>query len=317
MCDSITKRINDRKFAVAIALTHDHALMACGFLAKLRHFHPGCDLYIITDAPSLKTAIKIAKGFDAKEPVVTDSMGFDCLEWGPIVTSKFRVFDLPTDKPVVFLDIDQILAKPLEPFIGKYLESGAVIAGGADDGSLGMQFKQGQTPAGIDPDATLVINTGAFIAIPDRHLFQTIKNEIPNFSGLTRLPTQGVINGILYQNDLHFEVFGDEFMIGAFNDRVVDQPSSATLIHFWSPKPPFLLPNPRRKNAGGNLSWEQCVVNFERRNAGRKYPFIFLRDEYMAQINLFEKRFSRAIPDIERPLGHRKHYTDYLYSKKV
>ncbi|MGR8934542.1 MAG: hypothetical protein ACU837_09175 [Gammaproteobacteria bacterium] len=65
-------RLDDCKFAVAIAVTHDHALMACDLLAKLRHFHPGCDLYIFTDEPSLYTALKIAKGFDAEAPVVTD-----------------------------------------------------------------------------------------------------------------------------------------------------------------------------------------------------------------------------------------------------
>lgn len=307
------KNINDNQFAVAIALTHDHALMACGFLAKLRYFHPSCDLFVITDESSLQTATRVAKGFDAKAPVVTDKMGFDCLEWGPVVTSKFRVFDLPTDKPVVFLDIDQILAKPINSFVGKYLASDAIIAGGADDEPLGNQFKDGQTPPGLDPKANLVINTGAFIAMPDPAIFQMIKMAIPKFSGLTRLPTQGVINGLLYQNDLRFDVFGDEFMIGPFNKRVADQPSSAALIHLWTPRPPFIFPNPKRIGVDGNLTWEQCVEDFERKNRV-KYPFIFLRNEYMAQMRLFEEKFSHLMPDIERPQGHLDQYRSYLVS---
>ncbi|MBG77466.1 MAG: hypothetical protein CL570_00335 [Alphaproteobacteria bacterium] len=303
--------IDDNQFAVAIALTHDHALMACGFLAKLRHFHPGCDLFIITDKPSLQTATEIAKGFDAKEPIVTDKMGFDCLEWGAIVTSKFRVFDLPTDKPVMFLDIDQILAKPVTSFVEKYLKSDAIIAGGADDEPLGNQFKGGQTPAGLDPNANLVINTGAFVTIPDPEIFQMIKRAIPEFSGSTRLPTQGLINGLLYQNDLRFDVYGDDFMIGPFNKRVLDKPSSATLIHLWTPRPPFMFPNPQRTGVDGNLTWKQCVIEFEETHK-EKYPYAYLRNEYMNQMRVFEEKFSRLVPNIERPQGHLNHYHKFL-----
>lgn len=303
---------NDHTFAVAIALTHDHALMACGFLAKLRYFHPQCDLFIITDQSSLQTASNIAEAFDAKKTVVTDNMGFDCLEWGPIVTSKFRVFDLPTNKPVVFLDIDQILAKPIDGFVKKFLESNVILAGGADDEPLCNQFQDGKTPEGLDPNITKVINTGAFITIPNQEMYEEIRLSIPRFSGLTRLPTQGLINGLLHEKGIPFDVYGDEFMIGPFNKNVID-PESAALVHLWTPRPPFMWPNPKRTGVDGDLTWEECVSNFEAN--GVRYPFERLRDEYMQQMFLFEKNYSELASTIEKPDLHNIHYHDFLDSK--
>lgn len=309
------RQISDNEFAIVIALTHDHALMACGFLAKVRHFHPLCDLYIITDRHSLDTATRVAYGFGAKETIVTDEMGFDCLEWGTIVTSKFRVFDLPTDKPVVFLDIDQILTKPIDSFVHRFINSDCIIAGGSDDEPLGNQFLKGRIPVGLDPNATKVLNTGAFITRPNKKVFEMIKDEIPKFSGLVRLPTQGLINGFLYQRNLRFDTYKDDFMIGPFNSRVLDQPSTAALVHLWTPRPPFMFPNPHREGVDGDLTWVKCVSDFESKNLGKKYPFAFLRDSYMAQIEIFEERYSEIILNIERPLAHLNHYNIFLQSK--
>ena len=63
----------------------------------------------------------------------------------------------------------------------------------------------------------------------------------------------------------------------------------------------------------GDLTWEQCVAEFETENEVT-YPYAFLRNQYMAQMKLFEERFSRRIPDIERPQGHLDHYQTFLRS---
>ena len=304
----------ETEFAIAIAMTADHALMACGFLAKVRQYHPNNRLYIFTVEDSLEISAAIAKAFGGETPVLTDKMGMDCLEWGSIVTSKIRVFALETDLPVVFLDIDQVLTGPLDRFVVDYVRSGHVVAGGADDETLGGQFRAGSLPRDLDPTETRIINTGAFIARPDRKIFEGICHAMAEFSGLSRLPTQGLVNGFLYRNQIPFKVFGDEFMIGPFNSRVTDRPCSATLIHLWTPRPPFMYPNPRRPGVDGDLTWQTCVRDFERTN-GVAYPYQLLRDLYMEQIAIFERSQGRMLAQVDRPDGHSRHFSDYVDSQ--
>lgn len=288
------------RFAVAIALTSDHALMGCGFLAKLRQFHPRCDLFIFTDEESLDVAAAISGAFGGLPPVVTDRMGFDCLEWGSIVTSKFRVFSLPTEKPVLFLDIDQIITRALYSYVDFYVENQILIAGGADDELLGAQFRFGSTPLWLDPAEDKVINTGAFIARPDRDIFNLIRKSIPIYSGLTRLPTQGLLNGILHEYKIPYHVFGDDFMIGPFNRRICDIPTSAALIHLWTPRPPFMYPNPLRVGVDGDLTWEECVASFDH-EVDTRYPYEHIRTLYLEQIELFETTVGMSMPMVIRP----------------
>ena len=298
-----------QNFDLAIAVTHDYALMACGFLAKLRFFHPRNDLYIITDEASKINAEEIACAFNAKNVVVTNHMGFECLEWGAIVTSKFRVFDLPTTRPVVFLDIDQILNAPLDGFVDRYIHSGVVIAGGQDDKPMHRQFQDGKLPAGLNPTETAIINTGAFIATPDKGFYKKILDAIPSYSGLIKLPTQGLINGLLYLDKIPFDVYGDDFMVGPFSPALLNRQNQPALIHLWTPRPAFVVPNPPRKGINGEITWENCVASFECANQA-PYPVFELKRMYMEQMRLFEQRYSHILPNVDRPEAHRFHYTE-------
>lgn len=298
----------DEQFAIAVAVTTDHALMACGFLSQLRHFHPTVDLFIFTDCETETLAHRIAKAFGARPPITTDDMGFSCEEWGPIVTAKFRVFSLPTERPVMFLDIDQIITKPLTPFVDRFLASGLFVAGGSDDEPMGNQFKAGCTPSWISPHEEKILNTGAFIARPRADLAALIERSIPEYRGIVRLPTQALINGILHRYSIPFDLYGDDFMIGPFNPRILDVPASATLLHLWTPRPPFMAPNPVRPGIDGSLTWRACVEAFEA-TTGQEYPTIWLRNAYMNQMEMFETRYAAVIPGVDRAPLHVHHYT--------
>lgn len=300
------------EFDIAIALTSDHALMACGFLAKLREFHPHNGIFIITDEKSVSTASNIAEAFNALEVVVTTSMGFNCLEWGEIVTSKFVVFNLPTNRPVVFLDIDQVITRDINVFVREFVDSGVLLAGGADDEPLRNQFQSGKIPEGLNGSETVVVNTGAFITRPNKDFFDLILRSIPKYSGTTRLPTQGLINGILYEENIPFKVYGDDFMIGPFNKHILDNPCSAALLHLWTPRPPFMFPNPKRVGVDGDLTWDQCVKDFEMTNLGVRYPICEIEYLYLEQMYLFESKFGSRLSSIERPAGHRKCYEEFV-----
>ncbi|MDX9690694.1 MAG: hypothetical protein RBT70_09605, partial [Alphaproteobacteria bacterium] len=76
------------------------------------------------------------------------------------------------------------------------------------------------------------------------------------------------------------------------------------LIHLWTPRPPFVVPNPPRKGVNGDITWEDCVALFERVNQ-ELYPTAELKRMYMEQVRLFEQRYSHRLPDLHRPKAHR------------
>ncbi len=144
--------MREHSFVVAIALTQEYIPMACGLLAKLRDMHSDFDLYIITNQESYPEVVYVAEVFEAESVVVSEKINLNHKGWGEIVSAKLLVFGLPTLKPIIFLDVDQILLKPLNSFIHDYINSNVEIAGAKDNKQLGGQFIKGKLPKGLGAD---------------------------------------------------------------------------------------------------------------------------------------------------------------------
>lgn len=276
------------RFGVVVALTHEYLKMASGLLAALRREHPDIDLFIYTDAASVVTVKQLADAFSATDLTVQRVLSYPCGDWSPIVTVKFEIFGRRYPEPLVYLDVDQILYHGLSPFVDAFTRSGAILAGSSDDESFTEQFKLGASPLGIAPDAP-AINTGAFVFRTDPALHRLILNSLDYFSERGRLPTQSVINGLVQMEGLPLHLFGESFMAGPFSRRVLDQPRTSALIHFWTPRPPFMTPNPVRQ---GEAPYEVLKYLFEER-FGIPYPEQQLEQEYRNQL----KRASQYWPD--------------------
>lgn len=272
------------RFGVVMALTLDHLEMASGLLAALRLHHPDADLFLYTDAASPEIG-RLADVFSAADLTVQRSLPYACGDWNPIVTVKFDIFGLRYPEPLLYLDVDQILYQGLAPFVAAFARSGAALAGSPDDESFAEQFQPAAAPPGIAEDAP-AINTGAFLIRSDPALHRRILDSLGYFSGRGRLPTQSVINGLVQLDGLPLLLFGEEFMAGPFSRRVLDQPRSSALIHFWTPRPPFMKPSPVRQ---GEATYAALKKSFGERY-GVAYPEEQIEREYRSQLERAELR---------------------------
>jgi hypothetical protein len=257
--------------------------MASGLLARVRAFHPDCDLFIYTNAASRSSASRLARQVGATDLICPAKLDYDCGQWDSIVQAKFQLLGQPYSAPIVFLDVDQVLYCGLEPFVSAFAESGAMIGGSPDDETLAQQFEPGCVPSGVTAEMA-AINTGAFIVHPDRTFYRLVIDALPYFEGRARLPTQAVINGVVHAEKLPVRWFGDEFMAGPFSGRVLEVPRRCALIHFWSPRPPFMFPNVTR---AGERSYHELKREFEQ-SQGAPYPEAQLEGDYRSQLMLGE-----------------------------
>lgn len=266
-------------FAVAMAFTYDYAEMAAGLLARVRQYHPLADLFLFTDEESYSAAKTLANAFSATDLRLASIRDYPCGDWNSIVTAKFDIFGLSYADPILFLDTDQILYRELTNFIEKFANSGAALAGSADDESFADQFKPGAALDGIAADAPC-INTGAFMIRADASLYRRVVKSLDYFAGRGRLPTQSVINGLAQIDRLPILLFGEDFMAGPFSAPVLHFPRTSALLHFWTPRPPFMKPNPIRQ---GEISYEVLKRKFSD-TFGEEYPEEQLRLEYVEQL---------------------------------
>lgn len=247
-----------RRFAVVVALTTEYIEMALGILAALRFYHPEVDLIIYTDATSRSNVKSVADRFCATDLRIQPPTPFEFGDWNSIVSVKFDIFGLRYAHPILYLDVDQILYRSLAPYVDAFERSGALVAGSLDDEALGQQFKAGAIPLDIDINAP-AINTGAFFIRSDPAIHRRIRGSLDYFSARARLPTQSVINGLIQMDGLPLHVFGEDFMAGPFSRRVLDNPRTSALIHFWTPRPPFMKPSPVRH---GELTYDEMKDRF-------------------------------------------------------
>ena len=269
------------RFAVAVALTSPYLAMAAGLLARLRALHPACDVFVYTDRASRADADRLAARVGAANVACPAPLDYDCGEWGGIVQAKFHVMGRNYGAPIVFLDVDQVLYRRLSPFVAEFIGSGAAIAGSPDDEGLPEQFQDGCAPPGACAGMP-AINSGAFMVRPDPGLHRLVTDALPRFAGRARLPTQAVINGVIHAEGVTLHRFGDDFMAGPFSPRVLERPRRCALIHFWTPRPPFMHPNAARS---GERSYQSLTREFQR-VWGVPYLEAELERDYRSQMAL-------------------------------
>ncbi len=132
-----------------------------------------------------------------------------------------------------------------------------------------------------------------FITRSNTDLYELLLDAIEDYNNCILYPTQGLINGVIYQNQISKKIYGSELMIGPFDESIL-LPKVA-LIHIWKPRPTFVYLDKSSVYNNEDAEWNDCIREFEFKYKGSRYPVDYIKTVYHEQIDLFMQNYRNSL----------------------
>lgn len=266
-------------FGFFLAFDAGYLRMATALVNALGHFHPGKRIRVLTLPSDVQALRDFARTRPDVEVVPYRPPNLDFGEWHPLVWAKLEAFACEDHAAEVVLDVDQILYRPLSGCVAEALASNKPISASPDITDL-----RGHVHASFGTDEELAalvgvpcFNAGAMIVRPSKGAYEEILALARRAHRHVRLPEQAILN-LWARSGERLHDLGDRLMLEPSSPRILEASIPSCLIHFWTPRPPFFGPSPRRS---GEPSWEDCLADFTRKT-GQPYPVARFAEDFRA-----------------------------------
>ena len=233
----------------ALAFDEKYSQMAAAVINALNFYHNTPTIIAFSDDVTSPSATRLSSLHKNLSFIPFKKYALHYGEWHPLIWAKIEAFRLPVNDCVVFLDADVIIYNNLSRFRDDFLASGKVIAASRDFAPFVKQFNSGfdfrqfffQHYFANDEHLNAVaFNAGALIFKPDHIVYSELIALSKRHHDITFYPEQAILNlfaklcdGWLEQPDLN---------VMPFSPRVLEPQPSFGLLHFFTPRPPLMLP---------------------------------------------------------------------------
>lgn len=264
------------RLTFAIPFLDNYSRMARALSTSIKRLHPGSDLIALTIAPvgpAVRSTVHDV-GFD--DLIEYQDPGFDSAGYTAVVWTRLYLWDLPTDNPVVCLDADMQMYRPLaDDTVTRWQASGTAFGSFLDGNPrLDRHFAAEYKPVAAFGDAPAAC-VAFLILQPRPGITQKLVALAQAHDGHLICPEQAILNLYAAMHGGWLDLSA-ETVTQSWSPSVLHDPPLTPLIHFGSPRPAFFGPSPLRY---GDPEYEVALERF-RQQTGHPFPVDRFRMEF-------------------------------------